>query len=118
MLCGSSYDKKKMWQAPDIQEVATEVGQCLVKGDTSSAFRLIARFLEFYDKADWRNRERLVAPRPDSTGSERYDAMLAGIVDYACATQRVLAPIWGSSDLSGVLLVGGLADVKTKVLQN
>ncbi len=83
-----------MWQAPDIQEVATEVGQCLVKGDTSSAFRLIARFLEFYDKADWPNRERMVAPRPDSTGSERYDAMLAGIVDYACATQRVLAPIW------------------------
>jgi hypothetical protein len=83
-----------MWQAPDIQDVATEVGQCLTKGDTSSAFRVIARFLEFYDKADWPTRERIVSPRPTSTGSNRYDAMLAGIVEYACATHRVLAPTW------------------------
>ena len=51
-----------MWQAPDIQDVATEVSQCLTEGDTSSAFRVIARFLEFYDKADWPNRERMVLP--------------------------------------------------------
>jgi hypothetical protein len=94
MFCGSSYDEDRVWQPPDIQEVATEVGQCLVTSDTSSAFRLVARFLEFYDKADWPNRQRMVAPRPDSTGSERYDAMLAGIVEYACATHRVLAPTW------------------------
>ncbi len=83
-----------MWQAPDIQEVATEASQCLTKGDTSSAFRVIARFLEFYDKADWPTRERMVSPRPSSSGSPRYDAMLAGIVEYACATHRVLAPLW------------------------
>lgn len=83
-----------MWQAPDIQEVSIEVGQCLAKGDTSSAFRVIARLLEFYDKADWPTRARMVKPRPDSTGSDRYDALLAGIVEYACATHRVLAPAW------------------------
>ena len=93
-VMSSSYDKGTMWQAPDIQDVATEVGQCLTKVDTSSAFRVIARFLEFYDKADWPTRERMVLPRPDSTGSERYDAMLGGIVEYACATHRVLAPSW------------------------
>ena len=48
----SSYDVGTMWQAPDIQDVATEVGQCLTKGGMSSVFRVIARFLEFYDKAD------------------------------------------------------------------
>jgi hypothetical protein len=83
-----------MWQAPDIQEVAREVEQCLMKSDTSAAFRVVARFLEFYDKADWPTRERMVEPVPASTGSDRYDAMLAGIVEYACATHRVLAPAW------------------------
>jgi hypothetical protein len=43
----SSFAEGTMWQAPDIQDVATEVGQCLTKGDTSSAIRVIARFLEF-----------------------------------------------------------------------
>ena len=90
----SSYDKGTMWQAPDIQDVATEVGQCLTKGDTSSAFRVIARFLEYYDKAGWPTRERMVEPRPEPTGSSRYDAMLAGVVEYACATHRVVAPAW------------------------
>jgi hypothetical protein len=28
------------------------------------------------------------------TGSKSYDAMLAGIVGYACATHRVLVPSW------------------------
>jgi len=83
-----------MWQAPDIQDVATEGSYFLTEGDTSSALRVIARLLEFYDKADWPNRERMVRPRPDSTGSECYDAMMAGIVEYACATHRVLAPTW------------------------
>ena len=82
------------WQAPDICAVATEVEQCLTAGETGSAFRVIARFLEFYDKADWPSRERMVKPRPDPTGSQRYDAMLAGVVEYACATHRSLAPNW------------------------
>jgi len=72
----SSYDEGTMWQAPNIQDVATEVGQCLTKGDPGSAFRVVARFLEFYDKADWPTRERMVNPRPDPTGSERYGALL------------------------------------------
>lgn len=90
----SSHEEGMMWQAPDIQDVSIEVRQCLAKGDTSSAFRVIARFLEFYDRADWPTRERMVKPRPDTTGSARYDALLAGIVEYACATHRVLAPSW------------------------
>lgn len=81
-----------MWQPPNIQDVATEVGQRLTKSDTCSAFRVIARFLEFYDKADWPTRERMVEPRPDPTGSEHYNAILAGTVEFACATHRVAAP--------------------------
>lgn len=91
---GRSYDGKMVWRAPNIQNVSVEVRQCLTDGDTSSAFRVIARFLEFYDKADWPTRERMVSPRPNSTGDARYDAMLAGAVEYACATHRVLAPTW------------------------
>jgi hypothetical protein len=56
------------------------------------------------------------------------DHLMAEIVQVGGST-RTLTQFWsirstflrgiiGSSDLSGVLLVGGLADVKTKVLQN
>jgi hypothetical protein len=83
-----------MWQAPDIQETSIEVAQCLAKGEFNFAFRNIARFREFYDKADWKTRERMVANQPESTGSARYDALIAGLVEYCCATHRVKSPKW------------------------
>jgi hypothetical protein len=55
--------------APDVEDVASKVSQCLTKGDTGSAFGVVARFLEFYDKADWPTRERMVSPRPTPAGS-------------------------------------------------
>jgi hypothetical protein len=94
LVVPSSHDEGTLRLAPDIEDVASEVSQCRTKDDTSSPFRVVARFLESYDKADWPTRERVVSPRPTPTGSARYDAMLVGIVEYACATQRILAPAW------------------------
>ena len=82
------------WKSPDIHEVATEALHCLTKGDTRTTFCAVARFLGFYGKADWPTRNRMVAPRPDSTGITRQDAMVAGVVEYACDTRRVRAPGW------------------------
>jgi hypothetical protein len=82
------------WQAPDVHEVATEVLHCLTKGDTSRAFCAVAQFLEIDGKAAWPTRNRMVELRPDSTGITRQDAMVAGVVEYACDTRRVRAPGW------------------------
>jgi hypothetical protein len=83
-----------MWNPPTIDETANEVSQCLASGDESLALRLIYRFVEHYDKANWKDRSRMVAKRPDTTGSPRLDAMLAATVEYSCATHRVAAPGW------------------------
>ena len=58
--------------------------------------------------------------RPD--GSARINRAAREYAPYALGLIVIISVelliITGSSDLSGVLLVGGLVDVKTKVLQN
>lgn len=83
-----------MWKAPSAQEIADEVSQCLASGDQALARRLIFRFIEHYDRANWTDRSRMVEERPDSTGSTKLDAMLAATVEFACATHRVASPSW------------------------
>jgi hypothetical protein len=89
-----SYDVAMMWQENSIGEVAEEIADCLAKGDSSAATRLAFRFLERYDRSGWETRRRITADAPLTTGSDRYDALLAGIVEFACASHSVVAPAW------------------------
>jgi hypothetical protein len=82
------------WKEESVSDVAEEISACLAKGDLSSATRLAFHFLERYDKSDWETRDRITAEPPQATGSDRYDALLAGIVEFACASHGVLAPTW------------------------
>jgi len=82
------------WKEESVSDVAEEISACLAKGDLGSATRLAFHFLERYDKSDWETRDRITAEPPHSTGSDRYDALLAGIVEFACASHVVLAPTW------------------------
>ncbi len=83
-----------MWEESTVRQLAQEISNCLAKGDTSAATRLTFRFLERYDKSDRDTRARIACEQPDTTGSDRYDALLAGIVEYACASHGVVAPKW------------------------
>jgi hypothetical protein len=82
------------WQEHSARDVSEEIAACLTKGDTGSATRLAFRFLERYDKSDWETRRRMTAEVPMATGSDRYDALLAGIVEFASASHGVVAPSW------------------------
>ncbi len=82
------------WEENTVRQLAEEVSECLAKGDASAATRLVFRLLERYDKSDWETRARITHEQPDTTGSNRYDALLAGIVEYACASHGVVAPNW------------------------
>ncbi len=83
-----------MWKSPSAKEAADEVAKCLASGGESLARRLIYRFIEHYDNADWEDRTRMVDERPETTGNTKLDAMIAATVEYSCATRRVAAPAW------------------------
>lgn len=83
-----------MWSPPSAQEIAKDVAQCLASGDEPLARRLIYRFIEHYDNADWNDRSRMVAAQPETTGSSRLDALLAATVEYSSAVHQVVAPGW------------------------
>jgi hypothetical protein len=110
-----------MWKAPSAQEVADEVSQCLASGDEALARRLIFRFIERYDRADWVDRSRMVATRPDPTGSTKLDAMLAATVEYACATHFVTPPAWVNEPeyfLNQFWFVSGIVSLEADAMAN
>jgi hypothetical protein len=78
----------------NINDVAQDVSQCLAEGDEASAIRVAFRFVERYDKSDWLSREAMTRNSPESTGNRRFDALLAAVVEFSCASHRSLLPTW------------------------
>jgi hypothetical protein len=82
------------WTENSISETSDEIAACLAKRDSNAATRLAFRFLEHHGTSNWETRSRIVVDQPTSTGSERFDALLAGIVELACASHPIVAPLW------------------------
>lgn len=113
------YDRAMAWKENSVRELSDEVSECLAKGDSNGATRLTLRFLERYDKSDWETRNRVTSEPPLTTGSDRYDALLAGIVEFACASHGVVAPSWVNEDpyfLSEWWFVSGIASLHADAL--
>ncbi|MEI8050577.1 MAG: hypothetical protein WCI12_04000, partial [Actinomycetes bacterium] len=89
-----SYDWQMGWVPPKIEDVAQEMAKCLVEGDEASARRLAFRFVEHVDKPITNYRTEMVAARFTTTGSKRFDALLAGLAELSCATHHDVAPNW------------------------
>ena len=114
-----SYDRAMAWKESSVRDVGEEIATCLAKGDSSSAIRLAFHFLERYDKSDWETRARITADAPITTGSDRYDALLAGIVEFACASHGVVAPSWVNDEhyfLNKWWFVSGMASLHANAL--
>jgi len=92
------YDGSVTWREGTASELAEEIGESLVKGEPDAAKRLAFRFLERFDKSDWESRRRMAAETPLTTGSPRFDALLAGIVEYAFASHGTVPPSWVDDD--------------------
>jgi hypothetical protein len=107
------------WKENSVGDVGEEIAACLTKGDSSSAIRLAFRFLERYDKSDWETRRRITADPPVTTGSARFDALLAGIVELACASHGVVAPSWVNDEpyfLNEFWFVSGMKSLHANAL--
>jgi hypothetical protein len=107
------------WKENSICETAEEIAACLAKGDPTAATRLAFRFLERYETSNWETRSRIVVDQPATTGSERYDALLAGIVELACASHLVVAPLWVNDEsyfLGEWWFISGIASLHADAL--
>lgn len=102
-----------------VRELAEEIAACLAKGDSNEATRLSFRFVERYDKSDEETRIRVTAEPPQTTGSDRYNALLAGIVEFACESHGVTAPSWVNDEaffLSEKWFVSGMPSLHANAL--
>lgn len=75
-------------------DVAREISQSLGRRDEGEARRLAFSFVESYDKATEEERDRMVVDEPGGTGDERYDALIAAVVEFSCARHTQAAPSW------------------------
>lgn len=87
------------FKRPSIGDTAREMGDSLRRGEDAEARRLAFHFVETYDGAGADERQRIVADEPASTGDDRFDSLVAAIVEFSCARHMVPAPAWveGSS---------------------
>jgi hypothetical protein len=83
-----------MWIEPTIDEVAESIRLCLAAGDDFSAVRLALRVVERFDLSTSDVRRSMVSNDPRLTGSARFDALLAAVVEYCCAVHMMAAPRW------------------------
>ena len=83
-----------MWKPPTVDDVAQDAAALLHEDDEALARRTIYRFIEHYDNASWDERSEMVAHQPRPIGSQRLDALLAGCVEFSCATHGLAAPGW------------------------
>ncbi len=83
-----------MWTESTVSEIAAEIAKCLEEGDQAMAIRLAFRIVERYDVSTLEVRDAMVSSEPGPTGSCRFDALLAALVEYSCAVRQVVPPVW------------------------
>jgi ABC-type amino acid transport substrate-binding protein len=83
-----------VYSRPTIQDIASEVKNSLGRSDEAEARRLAFRFVELYDAATEAERVAMVRDPPEPTADARFDALLAGIVDFVCARHDTIPPRW------------------------
>jgi len=82
------------WSEATIKETAKSISQCLTNNAPYEAIRLAFRIHEHYQRSSVEARLEMIKEQPDDTGDPRFDALIAGIVEYSCAVNRVAAPRW------------------------
>lgn len=79
-----------------LREVAREIRRCLevTPPDRHEALRWVVQFMEDFERAAPDRRAALVAVEPDSTGDERWDAMMAAVAEHLCFHHGLPVPAW------------------------
>lgn len=77
-----------------LDRIAVAVRRSLAEDDPNDALRLVIQFLDDIATLDPGAVGRSLRLEPESTGDRRWDALLAGIAEYASSRARVQVPGW------------------------
>ncbi|HEU5128437.1 MAG TPA: helix-turn-helix domain-containing protein [Glycomyces sp.] len=91
-----TFDAGRM-EAPALERTADEIRASLRAGDAGEALRHVIQFLDDIDGADRPAVRQAVRAEPDGTGDERWDALLAGVAEYASRRAGLSTPGWASA---------------------
>jgi hypothetical protein len=94
MTTAQPYNSEMATRWPTVSDVAIDVRRSLERQDEAHARRLVFRFVESYDKAPSMTRPGMIDNEPPPTGDRRFDAFLAALVEYLCAREFGVAPVW------------------------
>jgi hypothetical protein len=82
------------YELPSISALADDIAASLSVADEDEARRLAFYFIEVYDAAAAGERDALIRNEPRATGDQRFDALLAALVEFVCTRQGTPAPTW------------------------
>ncbi|WP_112140543.1 helix-turn-helix domain-containing protein [Glycomyces dulcitolivorans] len=82
---------------PSLDATATAVRLALSGGDPNDALRHVIQFLDDVRGADAAAVRRSMRVEPDTTGDRRWDALLAGVAEYASRRARTPVPGWATA---------------------
>ena len=83
-----------VWKPVDVEAAAAGIAAALEDQDTASAFRCVVQMLDDLGRVDPESGEALIQNEPDTTGDQRWDALLAGVVERACHRNSLPIPAW------------------------
>lgn len=83
--------------ALSLDATAAAVRQSLSGGDPNEALRHVIQFLDDVRRADAAAVRRSMRLEPDTTGDSRWDALLAGIAEYASRRSQIPVPGWATA---------------------
>jgi transcriptional regulator with XRE-family HTH domain len=80
-----------------LDATAVAVRRSLSSGDPNDALRLLIQFLDDAGHADAAAVHRSMRVEPETTGDRRWDALLAGIAEYASRRAGIPVPGWATA---------------------
>jgi hypothetical protein len=78
----------------DLVNLAEEIKAVLATEGEPMALRLVADFIAQFDRASEPDRRAMLAEEPPTTGSEQWDALLAGVAELLANRARLSTPRW------------------------
>lgn len=87
---------ERRWIPLTAARAATGIRSAVRRGDPSEALRWVAQLVADIERAPAVRRAALIRRAPPSTGDRRWDAMLAGAVEYVCHRFGLEIPPWSA----------------------
>jgi transcriptional regulator with XRE-family HTH domain len=82
---------------PTLELTAVAVRGSLSAGNPHEALRHVIQFLDDTRRFDASTARRSMRIEPETTGDKRWDALLAGIAEYASRRARIAVPGWATA---------------------